>query len=315
MATGQKTYWHLLSQRRAPSDYEVVTSRLLYYPGKEPEVHTPVGAWMGKHRSTIPPETWERFNDPRQTTYRSYTELQSRLEAHIDEVIRADVCGPVSRDTLALLKAYVAPLRYPCHGLMMLAAYAGHLAPSGKVAICLAFQATDELRRIDRITQHAVKRLGADAVRASRLHWQEAKEWQPLRKVIERLLVTYTWDESFIALNLVLKPLIDRVFCDRLGSTLDACGDGTFQQIFRSLADDTRWHREWSAAAVGTAFGPGETDAVQSVVDRWLPSVQHAVEVLAAFASNDAAASDMSEYAVFIEGMGLNAGKGNASKT
>jgi hypothetical protein len=43
----QKTYWHLLSQKRMPSEYEIVTSKLLCYTeegftGKRFELDVPL---------------------------------------------------------------------------------------------------------------------------------------------------------------------------------------------------------------------------------------------------------------------------------
>ena len=42
----------------------------------------------------------------------------------------------------------------------------------------------------------------------SQARWEHDPLWQPLRKVIELLLVVYDWGESFVALNLVLKPIL-----------------------------------------------------------------------------------------------------------
>lgn len=41
-------------------------------------------------------------------------------------------------------------------------------------------------------------------------------EWQPLREGIEKLLTAYDWGESFVGLNLVLKPLVDQLFMKHL---------------------------------------------------------------------------------------------------
>ena len=40
-----RTYWHLLGTKRVPSEYEIVSSRLLYYPGRGFEVKVPAAAW------------------------------------------------------------------------------------------------------------------------------------------------------------------------------------------------------------------------------------------------------------------------------
>ena len=50
----------------------------------------------------------------------------------------------------------------------------------------------------------------------SRTLWQMDTLWQPLREVVEKLLITYDWAESFVGLNLVLKPLVDELFMKHL---------------------------------------------------------------------------------------------------
>ena len=49
------------------------------------------------------------------------------------------------------LERLLPPLRYLYHGLQMLAAYVGQMAPSGRITIAAALQAADEMRRVQRI--------------------------------------------------------------------------------------------------------------------------------------------------------------------
>ena len=46
--------------------------------------------------------------------------------------------------------------------------------------------------------------------------WQTDSMWQPLREVVEKLLATYDWAESFVGLNMVLKPLVDELLMKHL---------------------------------------------------------------------------------------------------
>jgi hypothetical protein len=56
--------------------------------------------------------------------------------------------------------------------------------------------------------------------------------WQPLRMAIEKLLICYDWAESFVALNLVLKPLVDEVFMNHLSDLALRKGDYLLGQVF-----------------------------------------------------------------------------------
>ena len=96
------------------------------------------------------------FADPRRTTYRSYTELQDKKEDVIDGLLRqVDDDGyddELSDAWVDFVDRWYAPLRFPAHGLQMLAAYVAQMAPASRVTNCAAFQAADELRRLQRVT-------------------------------------------------------------------------------------------------------------------------------------------------------------------
>src|SRR5207302_8972300 len=83
----QKTYWHLLQQRRMPTEYEIVTSKLLSYTGegftgKRFELDVPLLAWYKRFQQDSPLtcSSWENFSDPRETTYTKCNETQRHKE-------------------------------------------------------------------------------------------------------------------------------------------------------------------------------------------------------------------------------------------
>ena len=76
--------------------------------------------------------------------------------------------------------------------------------------------------------------------------WQTDSIWQPLREVVEKLLIAYDWAESFIGLNLVLKPLVDELFMNYVSDLALRQDDYLLGQIFYSLNEDCQWHRQWS---------------------------------------------------------------------
>jgi hypothetical protein len=90
----QKTYWHLLQQRRMPTEYEIVTSKLLCYTGegftgKRFELDVPLMAWYKRFQQDSPLtcSSWENFRDPRETTYTKYTEIQRDKEIFVDGIL------------------------------------------------------------------------------------------------------------------------------------------------------------------------------------------------------------------------------------
>jgi toluene monooxygenase system protein E len=110
--------------------------------------------------------------------------------------------------------------------------------------------------------------------------WERDPRWQPLRQLVERLLVTYDWGEAFVALNLVLKPMIDDLFMKRTSDLALGHDDHLLGQIFYSLHEDCQWHRQWSQALTQTAIEdtPTNRQLIQSWIKKWHPGALRAVD-------------------------------------
>lgn len=283
-----RTYSHLAPNRRVPDDYDITTTRLHYYVGRGFEVKTPIDEWYVKYQAGSPLvcSDWDRFADPARTTYTRYTTLAKQREAHIDGILRSiDELGHDARLAPAwvdVLDRIVGPLRYPMHGLQMAASYVGSMAPASRLTIALMFQAGHEMRRVQRLTYRMVQLrstrsgFGAHAKAA----WQEDPTWQPLRKLVERLLVTYDWGEAFVALNLCVKPEFDAMFLNRFAAEALRRGDPFLAEILVSFAEDAAWQREWTRAMVDLCESdrPENAAVVESWVSRWLPETKAALE-------------------------------------
>lgn len=261
-----RTYWHLASARKKPSDYEIASSRLLYYPDRGFEVRAPLAAWYAQHQqgSPLACSDWDAFHDPRETTYARYVELQQTKERFVETILSG--ARTPSASWLAAGGGWPAVLRYPGHALEMLAAYVGHMAPAGRIVIACAFQVADELRRVEGFA-YRMRRLDASAD-AAREAWQHSPAWQPLRELIERLLVTYDWGEALIALCFAVKPRFDDVFGAQLADAARDAGDDALAHLLTSLGEDARWHRAWSAALIRHALTDRPDN--RAVIDGWL---------------------------------------------
>jgi toluene monooxygenase system protein E len=129
---------------------------------------------------------------------------------------------------------------------------------------------------------------------AARETWQEDPMWQPLREVIETLLVTWDWGEAFVALDLVLKPAVDELFMTHVGRLAREVGDDVLERLFYSLNEDCAWHRAWSQTLVRVAVRdtPGSAAVVEGWVERWAPRVSRAVAAFAPIFDTLPAAGD-----------------------
>jgi len=290
--TKRRTYWHLEGRQRVPTEYEVVASSLHYYRSRGFEVSVPLADWYARYQQCSPLECsdWERFTDPRETTYTSYVELQHAAETFVDGVLRcideSDYDRRLSGDWLDRLERLLAPLRYPLHGLQMAAAYVGEMAPSGRVTIAAGLQAADEMRRVHRIAYRIaqIRRTAPDFGIASRGLWQHDPSWQPLREAVEKLLVCFDWAEALVALNVVLKPVVERCFFAELGAVAQREGDTLLGSVLGSFAQDGEWHRQWSEELLRLAVEDRAENAevIAGWTRQWTPLAEAAVAPFAA---------------------------------
>jgi toluene monooxygenase system protein E len=297
-----KTYSHLAGARRMPTEYELVTSQLLYYPARGGfEVATPIGDWYARYQrgSPLASADWEKFHDPRATTYTSYTALQKTREAYVDGIFASieasDYDASLSRAWTATLARTLFPLRYPWHGLQMAAAYVGQMAPSGRITIAALLQTADEMRRIQRVAYRmalfARANGGERHDEADAMHlWMREPAWQPLRETIERMLVTYDWGEAFVALNLCVKPALDEAL-RAFGQVAKRAGDYLLAELLRSFEEDAEWQRSWTRALARMLADerPENADAMRTWASTWTPrALEAASSLVASFDAGDA---------------------------
>ena len=131
-------------------------------------------------------------------------------------------------------------------------------------------QAADEMRRTQwlafRIGQ--LRTLQPDYAARGKDIWQNDARWQPLRRVVEQLLVTYDWGEAFSALCLGVKPMFDRLVFLGLAERARRAGDELITHLCASVDEDCRWHRDWAAALVRVAIGQRPEN--RAVIGRWV---------------------------------------------
>ncbi|HVV49907.1 MAG TPA: toluene hydroxylase [Polyangia bacterium] len=287
MKPPRKTYWHLGAGRRLPSDYEIATSRLLYHVERGGfALALPTSEFHARHQrgSRLVSDRWDELADPRATTYTKYVDLAREREAYLERLLEAIEASGHDRELadewVETLARTLAPFRFLGHGLQMVAAYVGQMAPAGRIAVAALFQCGDEIRRIQRVACRLalLRRRRPEIAAEGRALWQSDPRWQPLRRALEKLLVTYDWGEAFVALNVCLKPVIDDLFLIQLAERADRARAHLDAQILRALHEDCRWHRAWTEALLALAgeSRPENRAVVAGWVAAWTPAVEAA---------------------------------------
>ncbi|WP_328361560.1 toluene hydroxylase [Mycobacterium sp. NBC_00419] len=324
--------WSLLGDvKRKPSPYEAVTAKFHYHFRRDPapfemDPETPINKWYLRHRegSPLQVDDWEQFRDPHKLTYKDYVATQKDRETFVDGLIdqaeAAHVASQLSPGWIATLRDILVPLRFPLHVLQMTALYVGQVAPSSFITNCAYFQASDELRRIQRLA-YWTKVLsishgdGLAETATARGPWESAPHWQPLRKALEEMLIAYDWGEAFTALNLTVKPMIDALVNEQLASLAAANSDAFLSSLLTEFELDSRRSQDWTQALV--AYSVDRDTALHDVLDgwlaRWQPAAKAGIDALAPLfggAPNPLAPQTVSDnvanrYTNFVDECGL----------
>jgi hypothetical protein len=158
----------------------------------------------------------------------------------------------------------------------MVAAYVAQMAPSSYITNAAAFQAADELRRVQRIAyrtrQLDLSHPALGFGRTERSTFEAHPRWQAARAAIEKLLVAFDWDEAFTALELVIKPAYDEIFVRQLAEACRRAGDELDALVLDSLWQDAERARRWTTALVSFALAQGDNRAAfERHLARWRP--------------------------------------------
>ncbi len=276
-----KTWSHLAKQRRKPSEYEIVSTNLLWSTDDptpwalSPEI--PMNKWYIKYRneSALRHEDWDAFRDPDQMIYRTYNVMQDGQETYVDGLLeehsRNEHDSGLSAEWVAALGRLYTPARYPLHALQMGSSYLVQIVPSSTIENCAMFQAADQLRWVSRVA-YRTKEL-ADAypeagfIERERGYWEDDACWQGFRELMERALATYDWAEHFVALNLVAKPALDEAFIRQLGQSARRNADTLLAQLLDAQWIDSERCRRWTKALVDFAR---QTDGNDAVLADWV---------------------------------------------
>ena len=300
MAPSKRRTWSAFGDiKRRPSEYEIVTHALHYSmrPGRaapyESNPSAPMNMWVTAYRDDSPlqAEDWDGFRDPDQMIYRSYVTHQDEKE-----VVVRDLCSEfadrghdveLDPDWVETLRTGFTPARYPLHGMQMMSAYLGLMAPSSYITNAAAFETADYVRAVSvvayRTRELQLAHPDKGFVDGERKIWETHESWQPMRKVIEEALVAYDWAECFTALNLVLRPTIEAVLFKTFSRVASANGDELTSLLLTNLADDGQRAARWSAALVAYAIAqnPENAEVLRGWIEKWSPRADAAAAGIA----------------------------------
>ncbi len=289
-----KTWSHLANRRRKPSEYEIVSTNLLYNTRDpnapyelDPEMF--MNRWYKKNRDGSPLQhnDWNAFRDPDELVYRTYNMLQDGQESYVyglfDQFNQREHDKALEAIWASKLAQLFTPARYLFHTLQMSSAYLQQMSPASTITNCAAFQAADSLRWLSH-TAYRTKELsiafpGHGFARDERTHWEEGAAWQGFRELMEKVLTAWDWGETFVVLNLVAKPAVEEAVLRKLGESARHNGDTLLGMVTDAELVDSVRHRRWTSALTKMALErPGNGEAIRGWVAKWEPLADAAID-------------------------------------
>jgi len=294
-----KTWSYLADRRRRPTEYETVSTNLLWST-RDPESPWSMGdgiamsRWYKQYRNMSPLKAadWDAFRDPDQLIYRNYTLIQDGQESFVDGLLEEygrnehDVSMP--DEWTGVLGSAYTPARYLMHAIQMSSNYLVALSPASAIANCFMFQAGDHLRWLSRVSYRTaelrIAKPHQEFAEAERRHWEHSPEWRGYRELTERTLVAWDWAEQFVALNMVLKPAVDAGFIGALGQAARRNEDNLTALLLDAQLIDSERCRRFTAALVKFALQsePGNAAVIQGWLDKWNSLGRQAVSAFCA---------------------------------
>jgi toluene monooxygenase system protein E len=326
LAKPLRTWSHLATNRRRPTEYEIVSTNTLWNTPNHKLKWSqggavPVVKWRDKYRdgSPLKHDDWNAFRDPDQVVYRTYNLMQDGQETYIDGLLNEYNSNEhdlsLSMSWLAMLGKVYTPARYLIHATQMASGYLVALAPSSTVANPLMFQCADQLRWVSRTAYRTAELTKAHPDlgfgKAERTYWEDSKVWRGFLELAERALVAWDWGESFTAVNLVLKPAIDEAFMHQFGRVSRANGDTLTGMLLDAQFTDSERSRRFTAGLVNfLCAAPGhDNKAVMAAwVEKWAPLGDRAIDAFCAAFDEEgtAAAAAKQDAKAFRATMGFD---------
>lgn len=223
-------------------------------------------------RTALKMKDWYAFRDPRQFYYGTYTIARARMqettEADFDFLEARGVASTMPAAARQLALDVLLPLRHVAWGSNMNNSFCAAYGYGTAITQPCLYHAMDQLGIAQYLTRIGLLLDAPDALDAAKAAWLDSPDWQPLRRMVEDLLVTHDWFELYTAQNLALDGLLYPLVYGYFDGALSAQSGLTVSMLTRFQSE---WYAEsskWVDASIRTAATA--SDENRTLVSGWL---------------------------------------------
>ncbi len=197
---------------------------------------------------------WFAFRDPGEQWEKPYyvngNAGEQQIEGAISSAIEEGLLADFSPEWVAFLRDFLQVPAFVEHGLWFATATATRDALSDGISHCMALQAAMKQRSAQAIVLYAMdleQFHGDFAIETARQRFLAAPEWQPTRRLLERLAGTRDWAEVIFAANLCFEPVLGTLLRRELGTRAAAANGDVVTPVLAGVAtQEWEWARAWS---------------------------------------------------------------------
>jgi hypothetical protein len=243
--------------------------------------------------STALKAAWSEFRDPGELWERVYYQQGAQCERELDAAMRAardeGLLADVDTTWLEFLRADGQVPAFFEHGLWSIATRRSRAALSDVLTHAIVLYAAMKQRQAQAIVIEAMdldEELGGFTIEAAKERWLTAREWQPARRLVERMGTITDWGELLIVSGLVVEPVVAVLMRRELllrGAL--AARDPVTPAVARNAQREWAWARDLTSAFARFVLEDGEHGAAnREVLDawlaRWMPDALEAADAL-----------------------------------
>lgn len=232
------------------------------------------------------------YTDPRQYYYTPYVTNRAAMHDEFGKTLayleKRDLLARMPAGWTSALASVVIPLRHFESGAQLVTVTGARFAYGTSLEQCCTFAAFDRIGNAQMLSRIGIA-LGSSSgelLAAAKREWLDGAHLQPLRRLVEEIMVVDDWAEGLLAIDLVdslLYPLLYR----GLDEAALLGGAGAYSLFAQHLTGWFADQRKWLDALV-TAWatdperGAANREVLARIVTTWATRAQDAVAALAA---------------------------------
>ena len=196
-----------------------------------------------RDRTAIKMEDWYAFRDPRQYYYGTWTIARSRqqdsMERNFSFVEKRELFNGLNDEWRQRVAAVMLPLRHLEYGANLNNTYITAYGWGTAITQAANFAAMDRLGIAQYLSRIGLVMDGnsGELLDAAKRDWTEGETWQPLRRLVEDLLVVDDWFELYVAQNFALDGLLYPLIYQRFDQEMAANGGAAIAMLTEFMVD------------------------------------------------------------------------------